>query len=249
MNVETHHWHSPNLARNMALNVYGHWGAPLIVFPCSRGRHFDYEGMGMISAIADFIDRGAVKLFCVDSMDAESWYDFEVSPAERNGRHDAYDRYIVNEVVPFIRDHCHQPEMRVMTNGCSMGAYHALNCFLRHPALFSGCIALSGLYRLDRPEFGMRPEDIPAVYYNSPVHYLAGLSDPWYIDLYRHSRIVVCAGQGAWEEEAIEDTRTLEAIFRSKDIPAWVDFWGTDVNHDWPWWYKQMNYFLGHLHG
>lgn len=249
MHVETHHWLSPHLGREMALNVYGHWGAPMIVFPCSRGRYFDYEGMGMISAISGFIDRGMVKLFCVDSLDAESWYDFNASPVDRNARHDAYDRYIVNEVVAFIRDHCSQPEVRVMTNGCSMGAYHAVNTFFRHPEHFAGCIALSGLYRLDRPEFGMSAADIPAVYFNSPVHYLAGLSDARYLDRYRDSRIVVCAGQGAWEAEAVEDTRALETIFNEKDIPAWVDLWGADVNHDWPWWYKQMNHFLGNLYG
>ncbi|MGD8703732.1 MAG: hypothetical protein PVG51_17860 [Desulfosarcina sp.] len=22
------------------------------------------------------------------------------------------------------------------------------------------------------------------------------------------------------------------------------DCWGHDVSHDWPWWYRQMNYFL-----
>ncbi|MFH1980968.1 MAG: alpha/beta hydrolase-fold protein [Pseudomonadota bacterium] len=249
MHVEEHHWYSPHLAREMALKVYGHWGAPLIVFPCSRGRYFDYEGMGMIAAIEGFIDGGAVKLYCVDSVDAESWYDFGISPEMRNARHDAYDHYIVREVVPFIRDHCRQPDVRAVTNGCSMGAYHAVNFYFRHPELFSGCIALSGLYRLDRPEFGMSAADIPAVYFNSPVHYLAGMEDPRYRDAYRHSRIVVCAGQGAWEEAAVEDTRALEGIFQVKDIPAWVDFWGHDVNHDWPWWYRQMNYFLGHLYG
>jgi esterase/lipase superfamily enzyme len=56
-------------------------------------------------------------------------------------------------------------------------------------------------------------------------------------------------GMGAWEEEAIADTRGLDRIFREKSIPAWVDFWGQDVNHDWPWWYKQMNHFLGTLYG
>jgi esterase/lipase superfamily enzyme len=56
-------------------------------------------------------------------------------------------------------------------------------------------------------------------------------------------------GLGAWEEEAIADTRGLDRIFREKSIPAWVDFWGQDVNHDWPWWYKQMNHFLGTLYG
>jgi esterase/lipase superfamily enzyme len=28
--------------------------------------------------------------------------------------------------------------------------------------------------------------------------------------------------------------------FSEKAIPAWVYFWG-DVNHDWPWWYTQMD--------
>ncbi len=57
--------------------------------------------------------------------------------------------------------------------------------------------------------------------------------------------MIVRAGQGAWEEEALEDTRYWESICRDKAIPAWFDYWGHDVNHDWPW-YRQMNHFLGH---
>ncbi|MCK7508820.1 MAG: hypothetical protein MZV70_35550 [Desulfobacterales bacterium] len=94
-----------------------------------------------------------------------------------------------------------------MATGCSMGAYHAVNFFLKHPDLFEGTIALSGLYRLDRPEFGLGAADLPAVYFNSPLAYLPGLADPWFLDWYRSSRIIVCVGQGAWEDEAIEDTR------------------------------------------
>jgi esterase/lipase superfamily enzyme len=248
MHVEEHCWFSSNLNRDMALKVYGHWGKPFIVFPCSRGRYFDYEGLGMIHAIGSFIDRGRIKLFCVDSIDAESWYDFGVPPAERNSRHEAYDRYIVDEVVPFVRHHCGQPQERVMATGCSMGAYHALNFFLKHPDLFEGTISLSGLYRLDRAEFGLSADDIPAVYFNSPLNYLQGINDPAYLDPYRRSIIVVCVGQGAWEDEAIEDTRRLDDLFQQKAVPAWVDFWGFDVNHDWPWWYRQMNYFLGKLY-
>ena len=248
MQIEEHQWFSPSLHRDMALKVYGHWGVPILVFPCSLGRYFDYEGMGMIDAITEFIDGARVKLYCIDSVDAESWYNFAVSPTERNTRHEAYDSYIVREVVPFIRDHCNQPDVRIMTNGCSMGAFHAVNTFLKHPDLFAGAIALSGLYRLDRTEFGLGAGDIPAVYFNSPVHYLAGLEDPWFLSWYRHSTIVVCVGQGAWENEAIEDTRALDEIFRQKRIPAWVDFWGQDADHDWPWWYRQMQYFLDYLY-
>ena len=248
MQVEEHRWHSPNLGREMALRVYGHWGQPYVVFPCSRGRYFDYEGMGMIRAITDHIDRGQIKLFCVDSVDDDSWYNFRVSPTDRNAGHEAYDRYVVAEVVPFIRDHCRSPELQVMANGCSMGAYHAVNFFFKHPDVFAGVIALSGLYRLDRSEFGLTADDLPAVYFNSPLSYLSGLTDDWYLERYRRRRIIVCTGQGAWEEEALEDTRALAAICRDKAIPGWFDFWGPDVNHDWPWWYRQMNYFLARLH-
>ena len=248
MQIEEHQWHSTHLDRDMVLKVYGHWGQPFIVFPCSRGRYFDYEGMGMIEALAPFIDGGCIKLFCVDSIDAYSWYDFSVSPAERNGRHEHYDRYITAEVVPFVRSHCRDDRLRIMANGCSMGAFHAVNFFLRHPDLFAGTIALSGLYRLDRHEFGNGEGDIAAIYHNSPVHYLPGLVDSWCLDRYRDSTIIICVGQGAWETEAIEDTRALDRIFQDKGINAWIDYWGYDVNHDWPWWHKQMAYFLGRLY-
>jgi esterase/lipase superfamily enzyme len=247
MHTEEHRWTSPNLGHEMTLKVYGHWGVPLIVFPCSRGRYFDYEGMGMIGALASFIDSGRIKLYCIDSIDNQSWYDFSLSPADRNGRHEAYDRYVTGEVVPFIRDHCRAPEIRSMTNGCSMGAYHAVNFYFKHPELFAGIIACSGLYRLDRPEFGLGPVDIPAVYYNSPLAYLSVLTESWQLEEYRRGTIMISVGQGAWDEEALEDTRDLQTICRAKGIPAWFDIWGHDVNHDWPWWYKQMNHFLGHL--
>ncbi len=44
----------------------GRRGRPLIIFPCLRGRCCDDEGMGMIDAVAGFID-------------AASWYDFGVA--------------------------------------------------------------------------------------------------------------------------------------------------------------------------
>jgi esterase/lipase superfamily enzyme len=247
MHIEEHRWYSPQLGQEMILKVYGHWGIPLVVFPCSRGRYFDFEGMGMIAAISGRIDRGEVKLFCIDSVDEQSWYNFSVSPSERNARHESYDCYVAQEVIPFVRDHCQNPLIRPFAAGCSMGAYHAVNTFFKHPDLFGGTIALSGLYRLDRKEFQISTDQIPAVYFNSPLTYLPGLSDHHYLDCCRDGRIIVCVGQGAWENEAIEDTRDLDTVLRTKNIPAWVDFWGYDVSHDWPWWFKQLNYFLERL--
>ena len=39
-------------------------------------------------------------------------------------------------------------------------------------------------------------------------------------------------------------TNKLKKILEHKNIGAWVDFWGTDVNHDWDWWRVQLPYFL-----
>lgn len=73
------------------------------------------------------------------------------------------------------------------------------------------------------------------------------MDDSYYLDLYRKGNIIICTGQGAWEEESIRDTRALAEVLHHKGVPAWIDFWGYDVNHDWPWWRIQMPYFLGKL--
>ncbi len=248
MKTEYHCWHSPHLGRDMELKVYGHWGVPFLIFPCSKGRFYDYETMGMVAAIESFIEGGKIKLYAVDSVDAESWYDFSVPPTVRNSRYDAYDRYLCDEVVPLIHRDCGE-ETELMVNGCSMGAYHSLNFFLKHPELCCGVLALSGLYRLDSEEFGLAPGQVEDVYFNSPISYLPDLKDPYLLEQYRRKTIIVCTGQGDWEDKAVEDTRAVATLLESKGVEAWIDYWGTDVNHDWPWWYRQMNYFLRQLYG
>ena len=243
MNVEYHRWWSRSLGQDMELKVYGHAGKPVVVFPCQGGRFFEYEDFGMVEACRSFVDAGAVTLVTVDGVDGQSWTNWGAHPADRARRHNDYDRYIVSEVAPFVRGLRPQASGALAT-GCSMGAYHSANFFFRHPDVFDAMIALSGVYKLT--DFvGDYVDD--NVYFNSPLLYLPGLSDPWYLERYRKSRIVVCVGQGAWEDEMLADTRALQAILASKEIPAWIDFWGHDVNHDWPWWRRQMPHFLANL--
>jgi esterase/lipase superfamily enzyme len=243
MNVEYHRWWSRSLGQDMELKVYGHAGKPVVVFPCQGGRFFEYEDFGMVEACRSFIEAGAVTFFTVDGVDGQSWTNREAHPADRARRHNDYDRYVVEEVAPFIRTLRPQASGALAT-GCSMGAYHSANFFFRHPDIFDAVIALSGVYQLT--DFvGDYLDD--NVYFNSPLMYLPGLSDPWYLERYRRSQIVVCVGQGAWEDGMLADTRALQAILASKEIPAWIDFWGHDVNHDWPWWRRQMPYFLANL--
>lgn len=244
MQVEYHKWWSPCLGHDMEIKVYGHYGKPVLVFPAQSGRFFDYEGFGMVDALAGLIDAGRIKLFCIDSVDSQSWANWGAHPADRARRHQEYDGYVVNEVVPFIHNHCGGDGQKIFTTGCSMGAYHAVNFFFRHPDIFDGVVALSGLYQL-----GMFIGDYmdDNVYFNSPLSYLPNMNDPWYLDQYRQSQIVVCCGQGAWEDAMLVDTYALKRTLEEKGVPAWVDIWGYDVNHDWPWWRKMAPYFLDRM--
>jgi esterase/lipase superfamily enzyme len=225
----------------MEVKVYGYFGKPVIAFPAQSGRFYDYEGFGMVDALAGLIDAGRIKLFCVDSVDSQSWANWGAHPAERARRHQDYDGYLINEVAPFVHTHCGGSDQQMLTTGCSMGAYHAVNVFFRHPDVFDGVVALSGLYQL-----GMFIGDYmdDNVYFNSPLSYLPNLDDAWYLDRFRQSQIVVCCGQGAWEDAMLADTYALKHVLDEKGIPAWIDIWGHDVNHDWPWWRKMAPYFI-----
>jgi esterase/lipase superfamily enzyme len=244
VNIEYYKWWSDALNQDMELKVYGQAGKPAIVFPALGGRFFEYEDFGMVQSLEKLIEAGRLKLFTVDSIDGQSWADWNAHPADRARRHQDYSRYIINEVLPFAKKKCGNPDQRFITTGCSMGAYHAANFFFRYPDQFEGVISLSGLYQL-----GMFVGDYmdDNVYFNSPITYLSNLSDRWYIDRYRQSQIIICCGQGAWEEPIIADTLALSKILEEKGIPAWIDLWGLDVNHDWPWWRKMAPYFFDKL--
>lgn len=244
MKIEYHKWWSPNLGHDMELKVYGYYGKPLLVFPAQGGRFYEYEDFQMISAIRSFIENGQVKVFTIDSIDNQSWANWGAHPADRARRHQDYDRYITQEVTPFVNQHCGDDGQKMVATGCSMGAYHAANFFFRHPDIFDSVISLSGLYQLSS-FIGDYMDD--NVYFNSPLSYLPNMNDPWFIDQYRQSAIIICCGQGAWEDAMLADTYALQRILSDKNIPAWIDIWGGDVNHDWPWWRKMMPHFLNHL--
>ncbi len=244
MQIEYHKWFSPALGHDMELKVYGYYGKPVLVFPAQGGSFHEFEDFGMIDRLSSFIEAGQIKIFTVNSLDNQTWGNWDAHPADRACRHQDYDRYIVEEVSPFIRRHCGNTEQKFIATGVSMGAYHAVNFFFRHPDVFDTVIALSGLYQLSYFIGDYMDEN---VYFNTPLAYLPKLEDPWYIDQYRQSKIIVAAGQGAFEDEMLADTQALKQILDQKGIPNWIDIWGYDVNHDWPWWHKMLPYFLNSL--
>lgn len=239
MQIEYHRRFSRHLGREMEFKTYGHAGRPVLVFPTSNGRFFQYEDSGCIGVLADRIDAGQIRIWTADGIDGESFFSNGHDLQARIGRHEAYFRYIREELLPEILD---LGRRAPILSGCSMGAYHASNFLFRFPERVAGVIALSGVYST-RHFFGGVLDG--QIYFNSPVDYLTGLNDETLLDRLRSRRLFFCCGQGAWEEPMIEDTRHLEAVLRDKGIPAWVDFWGGDASHDWDWWHRQIAYFFG----
>ncbi|MBQ6371772.1 MAG: esterase family protein [Oscillospiraceae bacterium] len=247
--METHYekWFSPSLGRDMELKVYGRGGKPVLYIPCQDGRFFDFENFRMTDAWAPFIDSGQTTVFSVDTMDLETFSAKNGDPYWRIRRHEAWITYISNEVVPYIRSFCRgygwQTDPGIMAFGCSLGATHAANLYFRFPHLFDEVLALSGVYDI---AYGFDGYMDDLVYLNAPVLYLSNMpADHPYFELYRRNRAVICVGQGPWEMP--DDTRTLHRVLVEKGIPAWVDYWGYDTAHDWPWWYKQVSYFVPEL--
>lgn len=245
MKVEYHKRHCGQLGRDMEFKTYGHAGRPVVVFPTSRGRFYQFEDTGSIGVLAPFIDAGRIKVWTVDGIDDETFFSKNWDVQARMARHDAYFDYIRDDILPDARRETADANgghlLKPLLSGCSMGAYHASNFLFRNPDLTAGVIALSGVYST-RDFAGDNLEG--RLYFNSPLDYLSGVSDEKTLAKLRSQRLFFCTGQGAWEERMIVETRRLQEVLREKNIPAWVDFWGTDVSHDWPWWHKQLTYFF-----
>lgn len=228
----------------MELKVYGWYGKPMLVFPAQGSTFHEFEDTGMLASVSTWVDKGRIKIFTVGSFDERSWANPDIFPADRAKRHLDYDRYIIGEVVQFIRRHCGNTDQKFITCGVSMGGYHAANFFFKNPDVFDTMISMSGIFQLSSLIGDYSDE---TVYLNSPLHYLPDLEDPRYLELYRKSNIVISVGQGRWEEPAIEDAKNLASILNKKGINCWLDMWGYDVDHDWPWWRKMLPYYLESL--
>ncbi|MBV9440533.1 MAG: esterase, partial [Candidatus Eremiobacteraeota bacterium] len=65
---------SAALGRRMEFLWFGDRGYPVVMFPTSMARFYEYEDFGTVRALAAKIESGALQLVCVDSVDAESFY-------------------------------------------------------------------------------------------------------------------------------------------------------------------------------
>ena len=242
MHREYHKWFSPNLNRDMELLVFGHAGARVLVFPTRRGRFHEYEDLGLVNALADRIENGWLQLYCVDSVDRESIYNRYASPQDRIRRHSQYEQYILNEVLPLSRLKNSQPFM--ISHGCSLGAYHALNIALRHPQWFGKVAAFSGRYNLSEPvaEFRGLFDDYydEEIYYHSPNHFLPNLNDGAILDNLRRMQIVMTIGA---EDPFLHSNLNLSETLWAKNVSHELYLWDGRA-HQAEDWQKMVQLYL-----
>jgi esterase/lipase superfamily enzyme len=238
MKREYHHWHSPALERDMELLVFGHAGARVLVFPTSQGRFFEWEDRRMFEVVRDPIDRGLLQFYAVDSVDAESWYCGWAHPAGRAQRHAQYDRYLAEEVLPFMLERNAHPFL--MTVGASFGGYHAMNFGLRHPDAVQRILAFSGLYDIRRFA-GDYYDD--TIYFNNPVDYIPNEHDPERLALLRRQDIIMATGR---EDRLMASAQRLTGALWAKGIGNALREWDGWA-HDWPYWERMLQlYISGH---
>ncbi|MCL2449159.1 MAG: alpha/beta hydrolase-fold protein [Polyangiaceae bacterium] len=224
MNREYLRWYSPALQRDMELLVFGHGGSRVVVFPTRCGRFHEYEDFGLVRTIADRIEQGWLQLFCVDSVDAESFYCRGRAPRDRIVRHMAYERYILDEVIPFSESK--SPGSFLMTHGASLGAFQAVNIALRHPTVIRKVVAFSGRYDLtvgveDFADMfdGYFDEDI---YYHSPNRFVPNIHDPALLQALRRLEVVLTVGA---EDPFLSSNRELAAHLSAQSIPHALHVW------------------------
>jgi esterase/lipase superfamily enzyme len=219
------------LGRDMEMLVFGQKGLPLLVFPTSMGRFYQWEDFGMVEALQDKIDAGFIHLVCVDSVDEESWYASAKHPHDRVQRHFEYERYLVEEVIRRLSS-------RPVAVGTSFGAFHALLLALRRPTAVRGFVGMSGAYAARRWLDGYFDDD---VYFVDPFSFLPNLSDNGYLAPIRGmEKKVIGTGDG---DPNVEDSRRVAGLLNDKDLGVWLDVW-EGWAHDWPYWKEMIRKYV-----
>ena len=229
--VEYIQYYSNTLSRNINLEVTGHWGHPIIMFPSSGGQFTQNTDFGLIGSVMNFIEEGKVKIYNVESIDMMSFYNDHMDSNTKIHNYELYMQFIKNELIPYIQRECNAH--RIGVSGVSFGGFHAANTAFRFPDLISHYIGMSAAFNIR----SMAPQsDDIRIYYNCPDEYMRH-EDGWKYD---HMQMVL--GTSDWDI-CLDKNRHMSGILKSKGIAHWYDEkkW---MDHDWPLWKMMFPQYL-----
>lgn len=231
MEESYHKWNTPFCGTEFEMLVFGERGIPVILFPTSMGRYYESKDRGLIETVEWFLDIGKFKIYCPDSLDAQSWYNTSISPAQRVLNHMQYDKLILEEIIP--RAFRETGASRAIMAGCSFGGYHAVNFAFRHPALISYTFAMSGVFDIKPRLDGYYDQN---VYFNNPVDFMGDASNT---DLWKLGIALGCGDKDICRSQ----NETMSGILDRKGIQHWLDI-RPDAVHDWPLWKDMFPHYL-----
>jgi esterase/lipase superfamily enzyme len=236
MHRQYHRWWSHHLQKEMAFLEFGHAGAKILAFPTSKGSFHEWEDRGMIQALREPLTNGWFQLYCVDSVDTESWYANWKHPGARAWRQEEYDRYLYHELLSFMN--WRNPHRYLITVGASFGAYHALDFGLRHPHRVNRILAMSGLCDIRRFADGYH-NDI--TYFHNPMEFVPHENDDGRLEALRRQNIILAVGR---DDGLLHQNRQLSSALWGKGIGNALREWD-GFSHDWPVWHKMINLYIG----
>ena len=237
-----HKWYSSNLQKNMEMLVFGSSGAKVLFFPPRMGRFYDYENWRVIQSLQKKIEKGYIQVYCVDSLDTETFYNKKDHPGHRIYRHTQYENYILNEVFPLMNSLNKNP--CTIAAGCSLGAYHAVNIAMRHPQLFCKVVGMSGRYDLTKAVSYYR--DLLTsyhdeyVYYNMPNQYLKNMEDVSILSDIKKLDIILVVGN---KDPLLASNHKISALFHEKGSPVNLYEWEGEA-HRARFWRKMVQIYL-----
>ncbi|MBK8004615.1 MAG: esterase [Gemmatimonadetes bacterium] len=238
MHHETTTWYSHRLGRDMTLQVIGHAGARVLVFPTSMGTWREWPDRHMHEVLQDHIDAGWIQLFCLDQPHHENWGNDAVSPGHRSWTHIQYHAYVAEEVLPFTAGK--NPNPFVIATGASLGATHAATFALKYPERVHRLVGMGGCYDLRRLTGGYHDEN---TYQVNPIAFMANEHDPGRLAAFRRQDLIFVIGR---DDPMYRDNCDLSALLWSKGIGNALRVWDGHA-HDWPYWERMVRLYLqGH---
>jgi len=233
-------WRTPHLSQDFEMLVFGHAGHPVIVFPTALGRYYEAKAFGLMESLAPLVDAGRILVYCPDSIDAQSWHNRAIHPADRVRTHVGYENMLRHDILPRTRQQT--GHARVAVAGAGFGSYHATNFAFRHPGLVSHLFSLSGTFDIKPFLDGYYDE---TCYLNNPPDYLPNLRDESLLGRVRQIHIGLGTGERDPNRAA---SRQLSAILHAKAVAHTCDDHPVG-GHDWDAWRAMLPAYLDRICG
>ena len=234
----TYRWFSPNVEQEVQLVRWGTYGVPVMLFPTAGGDAEEVERFHLVGVLMPLIESGRIKVYSTDSIAGRAWISRQHSAEYCSLLQNRFDKLVIDEIVPRIREDCQSPDIEIIAAGASIGAFNAVASICRHPDAFRLAIAMSGTYDLSKYLEGRFIQDF---YFASPLHFLPGLEGP-VLEQLRKRLILLPSGEGDFED--IGESWRMANVLGAKRIPNRVDPWGTEWRHDWVTWREMLPKYL-----